>query len=157
MQTECSSASLQEPVTWLILSQMSLVHENHYHSWISILIISSLLSLGLVNHSFTQMFATKPLYAPILLSSACYMPDASSSWPYDSNNICWGVQPMKLLTMQSSPVSPYVLALNPPKSFSTPCFHPLLYSFLCARDRVSHSYKKYLIKYCIVYFQNMVL
>jgi hypothetical protein len=106
---------------------------------------------------FHSGFSTNPLYAPVLLPSACQMPDPSSSWPYDPNNIWWGVQLMKLLTMQSSPVSSYVFPLIPPKSISTPTSHTLLYSSLCAKDRVSHPYKRISDEYHCLFSEHGII
>ena len=67
-------------------------------SWISILILSSHLRLGLPNSLFPSGFPTKTLYTP--LSHTRYMPHPShSSRFYHPNNTGWAVQIIKLLIM----------------------------------------------------------
>ena len=61
----------QPPVP--ILSHLDPVHDPHRTSWISVLILSSHLRLGLPNCFFPSGFHTKPLYTPLLspLRSTC--------------------------------------------------------------------------------------
>ena len=68
----------------------------HPTSWISILILSSHLLLGLQSGLFPSGFPTKTLYKPLL--HTLYMPCPShSSRFYHPNNIGWAVQIIKLL------------------------------------------------------------
>ena len=64
----------------------------HPTSWISVLIFSTHLRLGLPCGLFPSGFPTKTLYHP-LLTRTCHMPSPSqSSLFYHLNNIGWAVQ-----------------------------------------------------------------
>ena len=67
----------------------------HPTSWRSILILSSHLCLGLPSGLLPSGFPTKTVYTPFR-----YMPRPShSSRSYHPNNIAWGVQIIRILTM----------------------------------------------------------
>jgi hypothetical protein len=73
-------------------------------------------------------------WSPLILSRPCYMPHQSHPpWPDHLNNTWWSVQVMKLLVMQSSPVSCHFFP------YSTQ--HPVLWDPQCERQTKSHPYK----------------
>jgi hypothetical protein len=75
------------------------------------------------------------------LSYTSYMRSQyNSPWPDHPNNICWSVQVMKLLIMQSSPASRHFLHLRSKYSLQ----HPVSehhQSSLTVTDQISHPYK----------------
>jgi len=78
----------------------------------TILILSSQLRLGLSNGVYHSGFPTKMLYA-FLVSHVCYMTcPYYRPWSDHTNNVCWSVQIMKILIMQSSPIYRHVLPLG---------------------------------------------
>ena len=104
-----------------ILSQLDPVHTPT--SWRSILILSSHLRLGLPSDLFLSGFPIKILYTSLLSSHTRYMPRLShSSLFYHPNNIGRGVQIIKLLSMQLSPLHCYLVPLRPKYSPQ----HPIL-------------------------------
>ena len=81
----------------------------HLPSWRSILILSSHLRLRLPNGLFPSGFPTKIMYTP--LPHTCYMSRPSHS-RVDRPNIWWGLQTIKLLMMQFSPLPCYLVRLR---------------------------------------------
>ena len=75
--------------------------------FISILILFSHLRLGLPGDLYSPLFPTKTLFEPLLLlvRATCHHPSLFDS----SNGIWWGVEIMKLLLMQFSRVSCYLV------------------------------------------------
>ena len=76
-----------------ILSQLDPVHTPT--SWISILILSSHLCLGLQSCLFPSDFPTTTLYIPLLSPHMRCMPSPSHSLFYHPNSIGWAVQIIK--------------------------------------------------------------
>ena len=77
------------------LSQNNPFHALHPTSWRSILILSCHPRLGLPSGLLPSNLPTKTLYASLLSPHTCHMPRQSRS--YQSNNIWWRVQIIKLL------------------------------------------------------------
>jgi hypothetical protein len=74
-----------------VLGQINPVHVPHPTSWISILILSSHLRLGLPSGRLPSGFPTTTLYTTLLSTRTCYMPRHSHSSRFDHpNNIWWG-------------------------------------------------------------------
>ena len=107
----------------------------HPISWISILILSSDLPLGLPSASFTQVSPKKRcmhLFAP----NTCYMPRQShSSWFYHPNNVWWGDEIVKFFVMQTFPLPSYLLPLRPKYPPQRCILEITLHIFLPRRDR----------------------
>ena len=80
----------------------------HHTSWRSILISSSHLRLGLPSGLFPSGFPATTLYTSLL---TCYIPRSSHFTWYCHLNT--GVQIIKLLVMQSSPLPCYFVPLGP--------------------------------------------
>jgi len=128
---------------------------SHPTSWISILILSSHLSLGLPSGLFPSGFPTKTLYALLLSPHTSYMPRPShSSWFDHPNNIGCAVQSLSsslcsflLSPVISSPLSPNIL-------LSTLLSNTLsLRSSLNVSNQVSHPYKttgKIIVLYILI-------
>jgi hypothetical protein len=83
-----------------------------------------------------------------------YMPyPCQSSWFDHPNDIWWGVQSIKFLVMQSSPLLCYLVPLRP----SYPPQHLILenlHSSLNVNDQVSHPYKttgKFMVMYILIF------
>ena len=106
-----------------ILSQLDPVYTPHPTSWRSILIFSSTLRLGLPSGLYPQV---PPPPNPVCISPlphTSYMPRPShSSRFYHPKNIGWGVQIIKILIMQFSPLPCYLVPLRPKYSPQ----HPIL-------------------------------
>jgi hypothetical protein len=72
----------------------------------SILILSTYLRFGFTSGLFPSSFPTNILYPVLLYPHSCYMPRPSDPPWLDHSNYIWrGVQVMKLLNMQFSPIS----------------------------------------------------
>jgi len=97
-----------------ILSQLDPVHTPpHPTSWRSILILSSHLRLGLPSGLFTTGFSHQKLVYASLLPHTCCMPRPSHSSRFrHPNNIGWGIQMIKLLTVWFSLTSDSKIASN---------------------------------------------
>jgi hypothetical protein len=97
-----------EGIIFSILSQIIPIHTSCHISWTFILILSSHLRLSLPGCPFPSRFPARTLYAPVL--HTCHLPEPShSSWPDHSNNVWWGVQTVKLVTVYSSQICSYVV------------------------------------------------
>ena len=96
-----------------ILSQFDPVFSPHPTSWRSILILSNHQRLGLPSGLFSSGFPTKTLYTPFPspIRATCPRP-SHSSWFYHPHNIGWAVQIIKILSMQSPPLSCYLVPLR---------------------------------------------
>ena len=123
-----------------ILSQLVPVHAHTFHFLKIHLNIILHLRLGLQSDPFPSCFPNKTLYTP-LLPHTCYIPRPSHSSLFDHpNNIGCGVQIMKLLIMQFSPLPCYLIPLRP-KYLPQ---HPILlntlslHSYLTVSDQISH-------------------
>jgi hypothetical protein len=88
-------------------------------------------------------FSNRNIVCVSRLSLACYMTSPSHPPCLDhSNNICWSVQVMELLIMQSSTASCHFLPLGPFTVLSTLFSNTLkLCSSLSLRDQISHPHK----------------
>jgi hypothetical protein len=95
-----------------ILSQIDLVHAPHPTSQRFILILSSHLRLGLPSGLLPSGFPTKALYAPLFSPIRATCPAHLSLLDYHPNDIWWGVQGIKLLVMQSSPLPRHLIPLE---------------------------------------------
>ena len=91
-----------------ILNQLDPVHAPVSHSWITILISSSHLRLGLPNGLFPSGFPTKTLHT--LLLSAIHATCSARRFSHP-HNIGWGLQIIKLLIMHF--FSFFLVALRP--------------------------------------------
>jgi hypothetical protein len=118
------------PPLFLILSQV-----NPGHAFLITPILSFHLRLSLSNGLFS--FSNQNIVCIFNLYHACYMPCPSHRPCFcHPNNIFWTVKVMKLLIMQSSPVS----SLPPFMSKCSPQ-HPVLCFLLSVGDHVTHPYK----------------
>ena len=83
-------------------------------SWRRQNLLSSHLCLGLHTGLFPSSLPTKTLYVPLLFPPVCHKSTPShSSWFDHSNNICSEIRITKVLIIQSSPVSCYLISLRP--------------------------------------------
>jgi len=93
-------------------------------SWRSILILSSSLRLGLLSGLYFQDL--RPIFCMYFSSFSCVLYALSSHVLLFNhpNNIWWSVQVMKILTMQSSPVSRQIFSTSPcsqtPSTYAPP-------------------------------------
>ena len=104
--------------------------------------MSSHLRLGLPSSLLPWVFPTPTLCSPVLYLYALMPRPSHSSWCDHANNSWWGLQFMKLLFMQSSPLPCYSFPYGP-NIFPTTTFSNTvsLYPSLSVTDHVSHSYK----------------
>ena len=85
---------------------------SHPTSWISILILSSLICLGFPSGYFPPRFPTKNLYVPLLSPIyATYMAVPFSIFVHP-NEVRWSVRNIKLCAMYSSPLPCYLTSLS---------------------------------------------
>jgi hypothetical protein len=108
----------------------------HLTFWVSIILLSSHLYLGLPSVQFPWSFLTKTPYAPLLSPHTCYMPHPSHSRFYHSNNILCGEQIIKLLIMPL-PLLPCYLSLLDTYFSQHPVLKHLHPSFLPHCERPS--------------------
>ena len=97
-----------------ILSQINPVQSPHPTSWRSISILSSHLLLGLPSGLFPSRFSHQKPVCTSPLPHTCYMPRPSHFLRFcRPNSIWWGVQIIKFLIMQFSPLPCYFVPLRP--------------------------------------------
>ena len=115
---------------------------SHPTSWISILILSSHLRLGIPSGLFPSGFPTKILYTSLLspICATCPSPHDYSRFDHP-NNIGWGVYIIKLLICSFH--FPATSSLLGPNILLSALFlnNLTLYSSLIMSDEVSHPYK----------------
>jgi hypothetical protein len=89
------------------------------------LVLSSHLRRGRPSCLLPSGFSTKTLYAPLLAPYALHALPISVYLIWSPNNIWWGVQIIKLLVMQSSPLLCYLVTLRPkypPQHLCNKCY-----------------------------------
>jgi len=113
----------------------------HPTSWSSILILSSQLRLGLPSRISVRFPHQNPVHATRLPHTR-YMPRPSHSRFYHPNDIGWGVQIIKLISMQFSLLPCHLVPLMPSILLNALFSNTLsLCSSLSVSDQVSHPYK----------------
>ena len=134
--------SYKSPPPVPVLSQINPVHAHHPSFWRSILILSSHLCLGFPSDLYPQSSQPKPC---IYLSSPhmCNMPHLSHLCWFDHlKKTWWGVQIMKLLIIQSSPL-PLLCPFQPQASSSAPYSHaPSAYVSPSMWETIFHAHTK---------------
>ena len=140
-----------------ILSQINPVQSPHPTSWRSISILSSHLLLGLPSGLFPSRFSHQKPVCTSPLPHTCYMPRPSHFLRFcRPNSIWWGVQIIKFLIMQFSPLPCYFVPLRPKYSPLHPTLkHPQPMFLRYCERQVSHPYKttrEIIIRYILIIF-----
>jgi hypothetical protein len=142
---------------WLV-NVLCHVSPVHFYFFKNFLISSSHLCLSLPSGLFLQVSPPKP-FMHFFLSPMCHVPHPSHPLWFDhSDYISWGMQMLKFLIMQFSPLCSYLYLLGP-KIFLSSLFLNTLCSSLSVSNQVPLTYKTRgkILVLCVVIFIFIVV